>query len=450
MKYIAIYDLRILPLALGDMVSWVAYHRLTTLIQGIEKFDVAIIFPDNFCGNLLNEVRTRAYWAKHLDELSSIFLSEEAIESCIILDDLEKIPNKHQYGNIVFEVQLISEILQNLRNVEKLWDYIRKFQRYDVFNKYFIKTGSKLILSSKKNTINEVDAILENYEWHSNLIVCQPRFRMIDTGLPLSDPRRDSDFIAWHDFFESTAKLYPKIKFILIGRVESIPIELCGFGNVVLARNLGLNLGHEIALIRSQRLFLGASSGFAVVANFSNSPYTILTVKLAGFENFGINTIDTKLIFSSNQQFVTQDEISLEVLHKHIQKNVHGIIFDELIPTNLNVEDGNKLKKYSEFDYIFRLMNNRLDDATKIYSEKNLFILIGIVKKINLVWKNNHSFTKFRFLNSNIIFFYLKYKIKFFRVKIRFFEYYEVIRKYKKQKLLLYFISDRIQKRLSV
>ena len=67
--------------------------------NGFNYYDVAVIFPDNFKGNLLNEVRNRNYWKTQLDELIQIFNSDNSIKEVFILDNPKQLINSKKYIN---------------------------------------------------------------------------------------------------------------------------------------------------------------------------------------------------------------------------------------------------------------------------------------------------------------------------------------------------------------
>ena len=59
------------------------------------------------------------------------------------------------------------------------------------------------------------------------------------------------------------------MQFVVVGRLQEKPLELLRLPNVISLRTLGLGLGHELTLMLRCDLFIGTSSGFAAMANFS-------------------------------------------------------------------------------------------------------------------------------------------------------------------------------------
>jgi hypothetical protein len=79
-----------------------------------------------------------------------------------------------------------------------------------------------------------------------------------------------ADCIAWHRFFDSR----PHTNFILLGD-DAYPSSMVALANVTLARDDGLSLADQLALITTSSGFVGSASGFSAAAVLSRIPYAI-------------------------------------------------------------------------------------------------------------------------------------------------------------------------------
>lgn len=446
MKLIAIYDFRILPLAVGDILSWLAHQKLNAVKHNLQKFDLKIIIPENFKGNLLNPIRDEKYWRPHIEEMIRIFYAEEYIEIIQIYkchNDININIEKNNYINLVAEVEKISNLLtNNVGNIEAWMEYIRFFQKFNDFNNEYLINKIKIKLISKNDVVKYAyDEISKKVNTKKdNLIICQPRFRMIDDGLPSSDYKRDSNFIAWYEFFKKISELSNKYIFILVGRIESLPVEFKRFNNIIFSRDLKLNIEHEIALIRNANLFIGASSGFAVVANFSNVNYLILSTKTAGYVNYGISEFDNKLVFSEKMQFIYNFEID--------QINIDKFIKIEYSSNKKTYEDYKIIENKSLY-YIFKLNLNLfqsiINDKNININKKNIKININ---KISYIWSYSNTLKFLSVIPNFLLHIILKLTIKIYECYIQINEYYEILIKYNNNNIPLTFILIKVFNRI--
>jgi len=455
MHYLGIYDLRLLPLSLGDMLSWIASQKLFALKSNATGLHVVVIFPSSFVGNLLNEVKTREYWNNHLKELSMLFTSDDFIENYYIFENIDEITRPEVYINGVDAIQQNLNLINNLKNTKLLWSYIHSFQKFDRFNDYHNLNGKKIILNSKIEYIGKAEKILISHGI-INPIICQPRFRMIDNGLPPSDPRRDSNFLKWLFFFKDASVSFPSQVFLIIGRRQSIPSELLIFGNVICSRDLGMTLAHEIAMVRNSKFFIGASSGFAIAANFSETPYIIYNLKPAGLKNYGLSGNSNKLVFSNPDQIMLEEDISFNnfdhILRQANNNNPNDTdidltikgqypSFNQSIITSIN----NNSKRY-----IIRLITIDLETSIDRALDGDYSPMNSLLQKINIIWPKCEADPLFRNIYgkrfSIIGIYFLKYWLHFDYVILRLLDYYNVLSKYHNYKLLDRLFLDKLKK----
>lgn len=459
MKYLGIYDLRILPLSLGDMLSWLATQKLLAKRYNSKKLDIFVIFPPSFVGNLLNEVKTREFWKSHLDELSLIFSTDADVENFYVCSNVLEINNFKSYFNGIEALGQNEFLLRNLKDINIIWSYIRSFQRFDLFNDYFISKKKTIILESHNDVRDEALKILDFYKI-SEPIVCQPRFRMIDNGLPPSDPRRDSSFLKWNNFLRIASTRFPNQKFLIIGRRQSIPDELLAYGNVTCSRDIGMSLGHELALVRQTKIFIGASSGFAIAANFSKSPYIIYNLKPAGIENYGLETGRLSLIFASYNQIMLSDEIDFEKFEeivKIFQIDIENRNLDHVNREDKKFENTKRnifQKKKIERNYIYNLISNDLEVAINKALNNDTAQLRYILEEIKLIWPEFSNDIFIRNLidkkYSTLFLKLIQFNMKFSYILLRYTEYYNMTRKYMNYGILVELFKNKLRKILKL
>jgi len=445
-KFLAIYDLRILPLSLGDIVSWIAIEKLNSLYYKIEKFDVAVIYPDNFSGNEFNPKKNIEYWRHHFTELKQLFDSDDSINSCLVLNDIEQFENIESYINGTYLKKEINQILQSGDSF-LIRSYAAKYQKFDLFYEYYQLYGKKIILNSKLKIIKETEFILRSRKI-SDIVICQPRFRNIDPGLPVSEPNRDCNFFAWLKFFEDSSRIFPNKKFIICGRREAIPEELSRYDNVIFSRDIGLSLANEVALLRTATIFVGASSGFAIVANFSNVPYIIFNLKNPGYTNYKLDPDKKNLIFAEKNQLLVPDQINIEEFLRFFQRDF----------SDPKVEDFNiwypkvifKKNRNKGLNYIINLIEIDLILSFNDAINNDNTNLNKIIKRIFIVWPEYRKNIIFTLLEKNK---YIKFFAYIFITRIKFkiassnikYVYKILIDKYKKKTLVLFFL-EKIKK----
>lgn len=393
-KYLSIYNFDILPLALGDILTWLAHQKLNALSKKCDEIEIRIIVTTFYKGNLINDIKEVGYWDVHLKELIKVFNFEKIVSDVKIYNNIEKIINNN-YENYDDEITRIKNLLDKKIPLSIYYEYIREYQKYKKFNNYYYIKNKKIIFESKILLQNYVNKILLKYNIE-NYIVCQPRFRIIDKDLPVSDFSRDSNFINWYEFFEKYQ--YKKIVFIIIGRLNSIPKEFKKFKNIFFSRDIELEIEHEICLLLSSYAFIGASSGFAVAASFSLKPYFIFNVKKSGFDNFFISLDDNKLVYANDYQYVFKSEIEKNnILLKKLFDNIENTHYNNINYNNIHInETGN--------NYIIKLLRNNIIEITRSRKKNKLLLLLKLVIKVNKIFGEKISLNKINIIKIYILF----------------------------------------------
>ncbi|MEO8008638.1 MAG: hypothetical protein ABI728_08985, partial [Betaproteobacteria bacterium] len=136
---------------------------------------------------------------------------------------------------------------------------------------------------------------------------------------------RDSDFFEWYEFLKDADKTYPDVQFVTVGRLQEKPLELLRLPNVISLRTLGLGLGHELTFMLQSDLFIGTSSGFAALANFSEIPYFVTKMSPESCRAYGIKQGSERLPFATKRQILVYEPETRELLMKLLERGLQGV-----------------------------------------------------------------------------------------------------------------------------
>jgi hypothetical protein len=137
--------------------------------------------------------------------------------------------------------------------------------------------------------------------WPGRYIVCiNPRQSRL-SDVPATT-YRDSPLTEWHTFIDQVAILHPEVLFLMLGGFQEWDAALRRRPNVAIPRAMGLTLAHELALLRHGQLFMGASSGFATMATFTDVPYLITDMEHVFAHAAGIDVSAAHYPFGRDDQ----------------------------------------------------------------------------------------------------------------------------------------------------
>jgi hypothetical protein len=134
---------------------------------------------------------------------------------------------------------------------------------------------------------------------------------------------RDSDIKAWLQFLTYCSSEYPNLCFVLLGKLEEKPVELLALENCFVPRLNNQDLAHELAWIEESDFFMGSSSGFAAMANFSKTPYIITKITKIATDAYCIPFGSQKLPFAVGFQKLIYEPESKELLIRLLKTWLH-------------------------------------------------------------------------------------------------------------------------------
>lgn len=329
-NYCAIYDFELLPYALGDVLTWNVQTALRCEVAGRQKVDAFICLDHRYPASIYQRNLVVAEnCSLYFNELFGAFNAHPMLG------------NVHVFGAREDMLDALRTIAAgDAVNAEALADYERVLAARDdepTLNEYFIKYiysherlnehaaahGRIPLLTASRGCEPDVEGLIAALFADKRIVVIHPRLRRLDNGLGGTHTHfRDSDFLEWYEFVRSAGRTHPEVQFVVVGRLQEKPIELLRLPNVTSLRTLGLGLGHELTLMLKADLFIGTSSGFAAMANFSTIPYFITKMNDGSCGAYGIPPGSTRLPFAEPDQILVYGAETCEVLTRLLDQGL--------------------------------------------------------------------------------------------------------------------------------
>jgi hypothetical protein len=83
------------------------------------------------------------------------------------------------------------------------------------------------------------------------------------------------DLGQWIQFLRYCFTVYPNLCFVLLEKLKEKPSKLLSLENCLVPRLNNQDFAHELAWFEESDFYMGSSSGFAAMANFSKTSYAI-------------------------------------------------------------------------------------------------------------------------------------------------------------------------------
>jgi hypothetical protein len=330
--YNAIYDFELMPYALGDVLTWNVQTAILCELGKHERVDVHIclderspasiyqkemITPEN-CGIYFNELFSAFGTHPYLGSLFVYRRREDMIER--LEPEAARDPlNAEAFGDY-------RAALGKLTDLDALVAYFTKYIYYhERINDFARSEGRIPLLHASLGCGPDVEGLLTRRLAGRKVVVVHPRLRRLDAGYAGSHTHfRDSDFLEWYEFLKGAEAKHPEVQFVMVGRLQEKPIEFLRLPNVISLRSYGLGLGHELTLMLRANLFIGTSSGFAAMANFSEIPYFITKMNKESCNAYRIPEGAERLPFANERQVLVYEPESRELLDQLLMRGLHG------------------------------------------------------------------------------------------------------------------------------
>jgi hypothetical protein len=451
---IAIYDFEFFPYALGDVLTWNIRTAMRCEELKKEAVDVYIcldkcypasiyqqglINPDNFelfFSELYGAFGTNPklgniFIFRKREDLLAQLRVKMAMDPANIeaAKDYLNILNKRTTVNSLFTM-LKSKIYSKVRIKQFLKRFTPKFIKEtiynnlsdeDVLNHYFIKyilsheeinkfAAKKGFIPHLKPSLGctpDIDELCERQLKGKKLVPFHVRLRRLDAGYGGDHSyARDSNFLEWYDFLRQANDKYPQVQFIALGRLQEKPLEILRLPNVTSLRIHGMGLGHELTLMLRSDLFIGSSSGFAALANFSQLPYFITRMNPGSCDAYAIPQGAEKLPFAQDNQKLIYETETSELLMSLLEKGLdlpltlslsHKGRGDFLVDPPSNGE-GDTIDIHSWLDKRSQLIN-KAATTCRFYSDDNYrqnetaYLLLPFLEQALKDWPNEKDKT---------------------------------------------------------
>ena len=332
--YNAIYDFGIMPYALGDVLTWNVQTAIQCELANLEKVNINIILDSENCASIYQKEMIRPdNFELHFNELFSSFGTHPNLGNIFIyrsrkefLESYMVTENSNQLNLEAYNDYL--DAINNPNNLDLLVSYFTKYIYYhERINKFAYSAGRIPLLKSSLGCEPDISGLLNKRLAGKHIVIIHPRLRKLDIGYAGNHTHsRDSDFLEWYNFLKHIYIDYPDIQFVLVGRLQEKPIEFLRLPNVISLRSYGFGLGHELTLMLRANLFIGTSSGFAAMANFTKVPYFITKMNTDSCKAYQIPFGCDRLPFSTDHQLLIYESESSELLSKLLIQGLKGAI----------------------------------------------------------------------------------------------------------------------------
>jgi hypothetical protein len=363
----AIYDFEIFPFALGDVLTWNVRTAMRCEELGRERVDIYICADQQYPTGLQRGIINSQNFDLFFSELFGAFSTHPKLGNIHIFRQRGSLIARLQEISAEDEVNVEAvrdylgilnyRVLENASNRVKRTlfsrvrgnQFVRKiYKRYlpslvknqvidalersallsneEVVNRYFTKyiyshesinafaarRGGIPLLRPSLGCEPDIDELIARRFAGKKIVPFHLRLRRLDAGYGGEHSySRDSDFLEWYDFLKEAAGRYPEVEFIALGRLQEKPLELLRLPNVTSLRIFGMGLNHELTLMLKSDLFIGTSSGFAALANFSSIPYFITHMNPGSCQAYAIPDGADRLPFArENQKLIYARETS--------------------------------------------------------------------------------------------------------------------------------------------
>jgi hypothetical protein len=267
---LGIFDFSYLHYALGDLLTEQVNLAVMAIEQEKKFVDVIVtVHPDRPSG-LLQLFITPSNYLTFLDNVMPIFGSNPLIRSVEVMRDVHAVNlirlSRHCAGAATWP-RMYSHLM--MKNYYPL--------SHKLINAFYARHGyvPQLVVPP---AMRQWARTFHQAELGSRpLVVINPRQSML-TRFP-GGLYRDSSLEDWYRFIDSIGTRRPDALFVMVGGFAEWEHQLALRRNVFIPRAYGLTLAHELALMTISELFMGASSGFATFATFTDIPYAILNVE---------------------------------------------------------------------------------------------------------------------------------------------------------------------------
>jgi hypothetical protein len=303
--FAAVLDFSYQHYALGDALTTQINVACLAREAGCKAIDLYLIVDPAYPAARTQSYINNENYAVHLDRLFPAFLCLREIRSIRVLRDA--------YSAGLVWTSIVASGIPRWPSVR---DYLRHRMVYpiahDIINSFHARHGDIPRLDAPRGYDAWARKFLHQH-WPDRFIVCiNPRQSRL-SSMPATT-YRDSPLDEWHAFIDEAGARYPRVQFLMLGGFHEWDSTLPRRSNTAIPRLFGLSLAHELALLRHANLFMGASSGFATMATFTDIPYVITDIEQAFAAWAGVKAGAERYPFAHAQQHLMWEKESAGLL----------------------------------------------------------------------------------------------------------------------------------------
>ncbi len=330
--YVAIYDFELMPYALGDVLTWNVQTAIRCEETGYDKVDIYICMDRQHPASIYQAgTVTSENCGLFFNELFGAFSTHPSLGNLFFFQNREemlaKLRRAVSEGASPEPLVDYEQAVADRTNEDALIKYFTKYIYFhEQINAFHAKHGRIPLLRASMGCEPDVIGLIKARLADKKIVVIHMRLRRLDAGYGGKHTySRDSDFLEWYEFLRSAEAKHPDVHFIALGRLQEKPLELLRLSNVSSPRLLGLGLGHELTLMLHSDLFIGTSSGFAAMANFSRIPYFITKMNTESCNAYRIKFGEQRLPFATNRQELIYETENRDLLMNLLEKGLEGV-----------------------------------------------------------------------------------------------------------------------------
>jgi hypothetical protein len=374
-----IYDFRILPFALGDIIISMI-HGTVCLKSQMSKNDFFYYRKDLTKVHPIQTFINKRNVKTHLGDLNEGLLFNP---QGLLVKEISK--ETENAGCETWYDFKINEFYQKYVRSNQTKEYHSFFNSnvasHQSLNRWSQENNQIPQLKSPRDIILDTKKLIKKHTGKNKWICAHLRFRGIEQHADLADIKRNADPGFWYGMLSNIAQEYKNDHAVLLlGPKGSYPASFYKIPNLYAISSMGGTLKNSITAILSATAFFGSSSGFANCATFSNTPYLIFDVSKNGYENYCIEYNSPRLPFGKEQQHLSSQSDS----PKMVAEKLRGIL-PRLSDISQPFSDDSEIKiakiKYKTiraFSYVVSKRVNKLSDKP----DKNLFSEICFLEKV--------------------------------------------------------------------
>ncbi len=329
----AIYDFELMPYALGDVLTWNVQTAIQCEEAGCESVDIYICHDARYPACIFErDLVTAENCGLFFSELFGAFGTHPKLGNLLVYRSRDELLTRLQaeVKSNAASANALNAYLKALANrhdeVAAIEYFTRTIQTHERINAFAARFGRIPLLRPSIGCEPDIKGLVAARFAGRRIVAVHARLRRLDaTGYSgRRSYARDSDVLDWYEFLRDAERKHPHVMFILLGRLQEKPIELLRLPNVLSLRTLGLGLGHELTLLTKCDLFIGTSSGFAAMVNFSETPYFITRMTPASCKAYQIPLGAERLPFAAPRQVLVYEPESPAMLMRLLEEGLAG------------------------------------------------------------------------------------------------------------------------------